>query len=143
MLSPADHGRGAGEPVRQLRRPRWRHGGYHRRPDPLEGRHPRLCNHRDPRTDGEGYTYRKLLRVDLQEDRCEVLKSDQDGWQLGEGPLSSQLAAFAEEGSVHSDDKDRFLAFTSLEALRAAARSGPGGRACSTAVRRGRSCAGT
>ncbi len=93
-----------------------------------EGDTPAFAITVTPRTDGEGYTYRKLLRVDLQEDRCEVLKSDQDGWQLGEGPLSSQLAAFAEEGSVHSDDKDRFLAFTSLEALRAAARSGPGGQ---------------
>lgn len=93
-----------------------------------EGSIPALVFTVSPRMDGGGYTYRKLLRVDLGKDRCEVLKSDSDGWQLGEGSLTEQLAAFAEGGFVHSDDRESFLAFTRLEALRAAAQAGPSGR---------------
>lgn len=71
-----------------------------------------------------GYTYRKILHVDLDQDRCDVLKSDPDGWQPGEGPLSVQLEQFARGGAVHPDDVERFTAFTRPEQLRRAAGTG-------------------
>lgn len=64
------------------------------------------------------YTYRKILLVDLAHDRCEVLVSDAEGWQLGEGALTKQLEEFATSGVVHPEDVDRFIAFTRLERLR-------------------------
>lgn len=73
-----------------------------------------------------GYTYRKILRVDLERDRCEVVKTDPESWQPGEGPLSGQLERFALGGAVHPEDVGRFVAFTRPERLRAAARAGGG-----------------
>ena len=77
-----------------------------------------------PRTMTAGFTYRKILRLDLCEDRGGVIKSDPEGWQPGEGPLSEQLEQFARGGFLHPEDADRFVAFTRLDALRTAARSG-------------------
>lgn len=71
-----------------------------------------------------GYTYRKILHVDLDEDRCSVLKSDPEGWQPGGGPLSVQLEEFARNGAVHPDDVERFVAFTRPDQLRRAAGAG-------------------
>lgn len=71
-----------------------------------------------------GYTYRKILHVYLDEDRCDVLKSDPGGWQPGKGPLSVQLEQFARGGAVHPDDVERFAAFTRPEHLRRAAGMG-------------------
>lgn len=71
-----------------------------------------------------GYTYRKILHVDLEKDCCDVLKSDPAGWQPGDGPLSEQLEQFARSGAVHPDDVERFTAFTRPEQLRRAALAG-------------------
>lgn len=73
-----------------------------------------------PRLDTAGYTYRKILRVDLVRNVCDVLKSDPEGWQLGDGPLSEQLIQFARSGAIHPEDVDRFIAFVRPEHLRAA-----------------------
>lgn len=73
-----------------------------------------------------GYTYRKILRVDLEQDRCEVVKTDQGSWLPEEGPLSVQMERFALGGAVHPEDVGRFVAFTRLGQLRAAARAGGG-----------------
>lgn len=70
-----------------------------------------------------GYTYRKILRIDLRRDRSDVLKSDSGGWQPGEGSLSGQLEEFARSGALHAEDVERFVAFTRLETLRRAAQS--------------------
>lgn len=64
------------------------------------------------------FTYRKILLVDLERDRCQVLKSDPDGWQPGQGPISGQLAQFALDGAVHPDDAEGFVTFTRLDQLR-------------------------
>ncbi len=74
----------------------------------------------DPRADIPGYTYRKILRIDLERDRCNVLKSDAEGWKLGEGLLSEGLERFAKSGAVHPEDVERFVAFTRLERMREA-----------------------
>ena len=74
--------------------------------------------------DSGGYTYRKLLRIDRDQDRCDVLKSGPEGWQPGNGPLTQQLEQFARSGAVHPEDTERFVSFTRLEHLRDASRSG-------------------
>ncbi len=75
-----------------------------------------------PRAETAGYAYRKMLLVDLEEDRCEVLKSDPEGWQPGEGALSGQLERFAHSGEVHPEDEDRLAAFFRLDRLRTVSR---------------------
>ncbi len=65
-----------------------------------------------------GFTYRKILRVDLERDRCTVLKSDLAGWQPGEGPMTGQMAEFALSGAIHPEDVERFITFTRLDRLR-------------------------
>ena len=77
-----------------------------------------------PRTDTSGYAYRKILHVDLDRDRCEVLKSDPKGWQPGDGSLSRQMEQFAAGGAIHPEDVERVIAFTRLEHMRSAPAAG-------------------
>lgn len=72
-----------------------------------------------------GLTYRKILRIDLDEDRCMVLKSDLEGWQPEDGAITGQLERFALKGAVHQEDAERFVAFTRLEHLRRVAAGEP------------------
>lgn len=65
-------------------------------------------------------TYRKILIVDLERDVCTVLRSDPEGWQPGEGPMTRRLARFALDGDVHWEDAERFVTFTCLDQLRQA-----------------------
>lgn len=69
-------------------------------------------------------TYRKILRLDLERDRCTILKSDPEGWQPEEGPITEQLARFALDGAVHREDAERFVTFTRLDHLRQGATGG-------------------
>lgn len=87
----------------------------------------------DALSDTDGFTYRKILHVDLERDRCTVLKSDPEGWQPGEGPLSGQMARFALDGAVHGEDVERFVTFTRLDHL---SRACTGGRETQTMVYR-------
>lgn len=73
-----------------------------------------------PWMDSGGYTYRKILRVDLEHDRCDILKSDPEGWQPERESLSGQLSRFALGGAIHPEDADRMAAFARLENLRSA-----------------------
>ncbi len=77
-----------------------------------------------PRIDSGGYTYRKILHVDLEADRCDVLRSDPEGWQPDKRSLTAQLEQFAMSGAVHPEDIERFVTFTSLENLRRAPQPG-------------------
>lgn len=70
--------------------------------------------------ESSGFTYRKILRVDLETDRCTVIKSDPEGWQPGEGSLTDQMARFALEGAIHWEDAEQFVTFTRLDQLRRA-----------------------
>lgn len=89
------------------------------------GEKPALLVIVSPRLDTSGYTYRKILHVDLEQDLCSVLKSDPDSrLSLSGGPMSKLLEDFARGGAVHQDDVERFVAFTRIEHLRGAARSG-------------------
>ena len=93
----------------------------------------------DTLSDTDGFTYRKILHVDLERDRCTVLKSDPEGWQPGEGPLSGQMARFALDGAVHREDLERFVTFTRLDHL---SRACTGGRETQTMIYRRRAGAG-
>lgn len=77
-----------------------------------------------PRQDPHGYTYRKILHADLDQDRCSVMKSEPGGWRPGKGLLSEYFRDFVQSGAVYSEDVKRFEEFTQLEHLRAAVRSG-------------------
>lgn len=70
--------------------------------------------------EANSYAYRKLLHIDLNHDRCDILKSDAEGWQPVDGPLSAQLADFAAGGAVHPEDAGRLAGFVQPERLRAA-----------------------
>ncbi len=85
-----------------------------------------------PRMETAGYTYRKIFRVDLNRDCCDVLKTEPDSWRPGEGSFSVQMEAFARSGAVHPEDVARFVAFTSQEHLRGAG----GGKALTLIYRR-------
>ena len=63
------------------------------------------------------FTYRKIILVDLERDRGTVLKSDPNGWQPGEGPITAQLAEFALSGALHREDAESFMSFTRLDQL--------------------------
>ena len=77
-----------------------------------------------PRPDHAGCTYRKILRVDLAQNICDVLKSDPEGWQPGQGCLSRQLEQFARSGAIHPEDVERFAAFVQPDHLRTLPRTG-------------------
>lgn len=79
-----------------------------------------------PRVDTVGYTYRKVLLVDLERDQCEVLKSDPGGllFQTSGESFSSQMERFAASGVIHPDDAERFSSFSRLLQLRDALDSG-------------------
>lgn len=77
-----------------------------------------------PRMETAGYTYRKILKVDLEKDRCDVLKSDPGSWHPEEGCFSEQMERFANSGSIHPDDIDRIVAFTRMETLGAVSGDG-------------------
>lgn len=79
----------------------------------------------NPRMDAAGCTYRKILRVDLEQDRCDVLLSDPDPWSWGEDALSQSLLRFARSGAVHPEDAERFIRFTQPEHLRCVSASKP------------------
>ena len=85
-----------------------------------------------PRLETAGYVYRKILRVDLEEDRYDVLKLEPDAWLTGDNTvsLSSQLESLAVSGVVHPDDRERFLDFINLTHLKEALQSGKNKLTC-------------
>lgn len=85
---------------------------------PWEARDAAVMVSVEPRMDAVGYAYRTILRVDLEEDRCGVLKSGPEEWLPEAGALSRMLEQFARSGAVHPEDADRFTAFTRLERMR-------------------------
>lgn len=90
-----------------------------------EGSTPAFVVSVTPRLETTGYIYRKILRVDLNRDRYDVLKLEPDSLLDGKNTekLSLQLELFAESGAIHPDDADRFIAFTRPEHLKKALQS--------------------
>lgn len=85
---------------------------------PWEDQVPAFLISVELRMDAVGYAYRTILRVDLEEDRCGVLKSLPESWLPEGDTLSRVLDEFAHSGAVHPEDVDRFTAFTRLERMR-------------------------
>lgn len=85
-----------------------------------------------PRLETAGYVYRKILRVDLDQDQYVVLKLEPDAWLTGDHTvsLSSQLKSFALSGAVHPDDQERFLDFIAPARLKEALQSGKNKLTC-------------
>lgn len=77
-----------------------------------------------PHLSTAGHTYRKIMKVDLQEDCCKMLKYDPDSWHPGEGSFSAQMEQFANSGAIYPDDIERLVAFTRVEFLRTASDRG-------------------
>lgn len=79
-----------------------------------------------PRIEAAGYTYRKILRLNLNANRYDVLKSDGGTWLSDSGTedLSAEFANLVKNGMIHPEDADRFTAFTDIDHLKSALRSG-------------------
>lgn len=79
-----------------------------------------------PRLETAGYTYRKILRVNLKTDSYDVLKLEPDAWLNGEdtADFSRQMELLAESGAIHPDDRERFITFIRMEHLREILRTG-------------------
>ena len=78
-----------------------------------------------PRPEASGSTYYKVLRLDLGRNRYDVLKADTGAWLSGHGTdnLSREFENLAGSGMIHTEDVERFKAFTDIEHLRSAIRS--------------------
>lgn len=85
-----------------------------------EGDTPAFVVSVTPRLENAGYTYRKILRVDLDRDCYEVLKIEPDSLLDGKNTenFSLQLELFAESGAIHPDDAERFISFIRPERLK-------------------------
>lgn len=86
-----------------------------------EGEMPAFVVTVAPRLDNGGFTYRKIMHIDLERDTYDELKSDPDSWSPEAGPVTVQMERFAHSGAIHPEDADRFAAFIHLEHLRQAA----------------------
>lgn len=85
-----------------------------------------------PRIEATSYTYRKILRMDLGKNRYDVLKADVGAWlsESGKEDLAAELDRFANSGTIHPEDVERFVSFTKIETLREALRSDKAMQAC-------------
>lgn len=70
-----------------------------------------------PRIEVAGYTYRKILQVDLNHGAYKSLKTEPGCFPASGENISEQLGRLAEDGLIHPDDKDRFISFVGLEHL--------------------------
>lgn len=79
-----------------------------------------------PRIEAANYTYRKILRLNLNRNRYDVLKSDGGTWlsESGTENLSGEFANLVRNGMIHPEDAERFAAFTEISHLAEALRSG-------------------
>lgn len=77
-----------------------------------------------PREDDPCGPYQEILRVDLLGDRCDMLKSVPNSWQLEGEQLTQQLERFARSGAIYHLDVEPFLAFIQPDSLRSALREG-------------------
>lgn len=68
------------------------------------------------------HAYHKILRVNLTQDRYEVVKMRPEDRAIGYGndTFSSWLGQFIYDGGIHPDDMNNFIAFTHLDHMRGA-----------------------
>lgn len=79
-----------------------------------------------PRIEAASYTYRKILRMNLNRNRYDVLKSDGGAWlsESGREDLSGAFSDLVRSGMIHPEDAERFAGFTRIGHLADALRSG-------------------
>lgn len=80
-----------------------------------------------PYAEMAGYTYKKILKVNLTEDSFEIKKTDREEIMKSDQPetgLESWFLHFLEMGNVHGKDVERFRNFARLEHLREELRNG-------------------
>lgn len=70
-----------------------------------------------PRIEVAGYTYRKILQVDLSQGAYKSLKTEPGGFPAAGENISRQLTLLSQKGFIHPDDKERFESFVRLEHL--------------------------
>ncbi len=79
-----------------------------------------------PRIEAASYIYQKILRINLSQNRYDVLKSDESVWlsEAGSENLSAELQQFTAGDIVHPDDLNRIASFTNPKHLQEALSSG-------------------
>lgn len=70
-----------------------------------------------PRVEVAGYTYRKILQVDLNQGTYKSLKTEPGSFPSAGENISRELTRLAEEGFIHPEDEKRFVSFVRLEHL--------------------------
>lgn len=85
-----------------------------------------------PHTQSISNTYHKILRVNLTEDRYEVVKINPEDQAIGYGTdiFSSWLGQFIYNGGIHPDDMNNFISFTRPEHMTSALKSGQKSLSC-------------
>lgn len=85
-----------------------------------------------PHTQSISNTYHKILRVNLSEDRYEVVKINPEDRAFGYGTdiFSSWLGQFIYNGGIHPDDMNNFISFTRPEHMTSALKSGKKSLSC-------------
>ena len=86
-------------------------------------------------------TYHKILRVDLAQDRYEVVKMNPEDRTFGYGTdsFSSWLGQFIYNGGIHPDDMNNFISFTRPNHMKGAFDSGKKTLSCCYRRRQGES----
>lgn len=85
-----------------------------------------------PHTQRISNTYHKILRVNLTEDRYEVIKMNPEDRAFGYGTdiFSNWLGQFIYNGGIHPDDMNHFISFTRLDHMTQAFKGGKESLSC-------------
>lgn len=85
-----------------------------------------------PHTQTISNTYHKILRVNLTQDRYEVIKISSEDRMFGYGTdiFSSWLGQFIYNGGIHPDDMNNFISFTRPEHMKNALEAGHDSLSC-------------
>ena len=85
-----------------------------------------------PHTQAISNTYHKILRVNLTQDRYEVVKISPKDQMFGYGTdiFSSWLGQFIYNGGIHPDDMNNFISFTRPENMKNALEAGHDSLSC-------------
>lgn len=105
-----------------------------------EGERPAVMITIMPHAETAGYTYNKILKVNLTKDSFEIIKFDQKnapGYDSEDASLTGWFLRFVEEGNVYSGDVERFQKFTQINYLREELQKGEKMKICTYRCRIG------
>ena len=91
-----------------------------------EGKIPAFIITVAPHVQSISYSYHKILRVNLTQDRYEIVKMRSEDRVIGYGndTFSSWLGQFIYDGGIHPDDMNNFISFTHLDHMKEALDAG-------------------